>query len=126
MSINYLQVKHKDSLLKLLQKYEEMFDGTLGKYTDSDYAIELQKEAKPYHTQPILIPNIHDPVLSKKVDKFINLEVLKKINNSQSKVPTFIIPKINGIVRLITYSRELTQTIKTKPFPIPKHSTTIT
>ena len=32
----YLKVKHKSSLLKLRQKYEKIFDRTLGKYTCSD------------------------------------------------------------------------------------------
>ena len=37
MNLNYLKDKHKNSSLELLQKYEEMFDGTLGKYTGSYY-----------------------------------------------------------------------------------------
>ena len=31
MNLNYLKDKHENSLLELVQKYEEMFDGTLGK-----------------------------------------------------------------------------------------------
>ena len=31
MNLNHLQHKHKKSLLELLQKYDCMFDGTLGK-----------------------------------------------------------------------------------------------
>ena len=30
MNLNYLKDKHKHSLLEMLQKYEELFDGTLG------------------------------------------------------------------------------------------------
>ena len=41
MSLDYSKAKHENSLLKLLQKYEEIFDGTLGKYAGSDYTIEL-------------------------------------------------------------------------------------
>ena len=36
---NYLKVKHKNFLLELLQKYKEIFDGTLGKYTGYDYLV---------------------------------------------------------------------------------------
>ena len=36
----------------LLQKYKTMFDGTQGKYTSTDYTIELNKDAKPYHANP--------------------------------------------------------------------------
>jgi len=53
---NYLKDKHRNSLLELLQKYKNMFDGTLGKYTGSDYVIELKEDAKPYHAKPFPIP----------------------------------------------------------------------
>ena len=49
--------------------------------------------------------------LKKKVDRLIKIGVLKKINISQWAAPTFIIPKINGTVRFISYFRELTLTI---------------
>ena len=32
MSMNYLNDWHKNHLINLLQNYEEMIDGTLGKY----------------------------------------------------------------------------------------------
>ena len=82
MSLNYFKNKHKNSLLELLQKYEKMFDETLGKYTGSDYSLELQENAKPYHAKPFPVPNIHQPTLKKEVNKLIKIGVLKKINNS--------------------------------------------
>ena len=57
MSLNYLKVKLENSLLELLQKYKNMFDGTLGKYTGSDYTVELEENAKPYHEKPFPLPN---------------------------------------------------------------------
>ena len=48
MNLNYLKGKHKNSLLELLQKYEKMFDRTIGKYTVSDYTIELKEDAKHF------------------------------------------------------------------------------
>ena len=39
MNLNYLKDKHKNSISELLQKHRTIFDGTLGKYTDSDYSI---------------------------------------------------------------------------------------
>ena len=61
---NYLKDKHKNSLLELLQKYEKMFERTLGKYTGSDYAIELKEDAKPYHAKPFSIPKIDEPTIN--------------------------------------------------------------
>ena len=41
MNLNYFRIEHEHIFLKLLQKYEEVFDETLGKCTDSDYTIQL-------------------------------------------------------------------------------------
>ena len=84
MRWNYLNVKHETSLSELLQKYEEVFDGSLGKYTGFNYTIEYQEDAKPFP-----IPIIHEPTLKKKVDWLIKIGVLKKINNSQWAATTF-------------------------------------
>ena len=73
MNLSYLKVKHKYSLLELLQNYEEMFDGTLGKYTGSNYTIELKENVKPYHAKPFPIPKIHKPTLKKELDRFIKI-----------------------------------------------------
>ena len=97
-----------------------MLDGTLGKYTGSDYTIVLKEDAKLHHAKPFPIPKIHELTLKKKVDRLIKIEVLKKINNSQWAAPTLIITKKNGTVRFISDVKELYKTIKTKPFPIPK------
>ena len=66
MSLNYFKDKRKNSSLELLQKYEEMFDETLGKYTGSDYTIELKEDAKPYHVKPLFIPTIHELTLKER------------------------------------------------------------
>ena len=92
INLNYLNKKHKNSLLELLQKHKNMFDGTLEKYTGSNYTIEIKEYAKPYHVKPFPIPNIHKLTLKKKVNRSINIGVLNKIDNSQWAAPTFIIP----------------------------------
>ena len=43
-----------------------MLDGTLDKYTGSDYTIELKEDAKPYHAKPFPIRKIHELSLLKK------------------------------------------------------------
>ena len=65
MNLNYLKDKHKYYLLEIIQKYEKIFDGTLGKYTGSNYTVELQEDAKPCHAKPFPIPNIHKPIIKK-------------------------------------------------------------
>ena len=83
MNLNYLKDKHRNSLLELLQQYKNMFDGTLDKYTGSDYTIELKEDAKPYHAKPFPIPKVQKLNLKREVNRLIKIGVLKKINNSQ-------------------------------------------
>ena len=44
-----------------------MLNGTLGKYTGSDYTIELKEYVKPYHARPFPIPKIHKLTLKKRL-----------------------------------------------------------
>ena len=41
MNLNYLKMNHNNSILKLLQKHKEIFDGTLCKYKGSDIAVSI-------------------------------------------------------------------------------------
>ena len=50
-SQSHLSREEQDKLEKLLQKYEILFDGTLGRWTQPDYHLELKSGAKPYHAK---------------------------------------------------------------------------
>ena len=64
--------------MESLQKYETMFDGTIGKYTGFDFTIDLLKEdAKHYHKKPSPIPNIHKTPLKKEVNRLIKNRSIK-------------------------------------------------
>eukprot|EP00957_Ditylum_brightwellii_P185412 14118194-Ditylum_brightwellii.AAC.1 len=47
--------QHKQ-FAKLLGKFEELFDGTLGTWKNTKYNIELKPGATPYHGRPYSIP----------------------------------------------------------------------
>lgn len=110
----------KRKLLKLLRNFEEMFDGTLGTWKNSEYHIELRKDAKPYHGKPYTVPKAYEQVLRREVERLVSVGVLRKINRSEWAAPTFAIPKKNGTIRFITDFRELNKRILRKPFPLPK------
>ena len=67
-----------------------MFDRTLGEGTGSDFTIELQEKAKPYHAKTFTKLNIHKPTLKREVDRLIKIQVLWKINNSQQADPPLL------------------------------------
>ncbi len=82
------------SLNTLLNKYEPLFDGTLGKWTGEPYHIELKPDAIPYHARQYPVPKIHEQTLRKEVERLCELGVLTQINHSEWGAPTFIIPKM--------------------------------
>ena len=118
--LKYLSTEKQAKLRKLLRKYEELFDGTLGKWKGKPYHIELKKGVEPYHAKPFPIPKAYEQTLRTEVERLIKLGVLKKVNISEWATPTFIIPKKDNTVRFISDFRELNKRIKRKPYPIPK------
>ena len=117
---DYLSSEEKESLLALLKKYETLFDGTLGRWKNEQYDIELKPDAEPYHARAYPIPKSYEKTLRMEVERLCKIGVLKQVNRSEWGAPTFIIPKKDKTVRFITDFRELNKRIKRKPYPIPK------
>ena len=64
---NHISTNQKQQLLRLLQKHETLFDGTLGTWKGSTYDIELKDNVKPYHARAFNMP--------KSIEKTMKLEV---------------------------------------------------
>ena len=67
MNLNYLKDKLKNSLLELLQIYEEMFDGTLG----SKFYHRIKARCKALSYKAFSYSKIHEPILKKEVNRLI-------------------------------------------------------
>jgi hypothetical protein len=115
---SHLKLEKQQKLLALLTKFEDLFDGTLGKWNEEPVKLELKEDATPYHAQPFPIPRCHAETLKMEVDRLVEIGVLKKVNRSKWAAPSFIIPKKDGTVRFINDFRELNKRIKRKPFSI--------
>ena len=111
--------EQKNQLETLLRKYEELFDGQLGRWQGQEVKLELKEGAKPYHSRAYNIPRCHVQTLKSEVERLVQIGVLKKVNRSEWAAPTFIIPKKDGSVRFISDFRELNKRILRKPYPIP-------
>ena len=55
----HLSVPDQEKLLKLLTKFEDLFDGTLGDWETKLVSLKLKKGAKPYHDSPFWTPKAH-------------------------------------------------------------------
>ncbi len=119
-AMDYLTPEERTSLQHLMNRYETLFDGSLGTWDKTQYKIDLKKGAEPYHARAFPIPRIHLNSLKTEVERLCKIGVLKKVNRSSWAAPTFIIPKKDGSVRFISDFRELNKRIQRRPYPIPK------
>ena len=115
----HLSPDKQKQLEELLNKYVDLFDGTLGRWTHPDYKLELKPDVKPYHAKAFPVPKVHMETLKKEVERLCKVGVLKRVNRSEWAAPTFIIPKKDGKVRFISDFRELNKRIKRTPYPLP-------
>ena len=89
-------------LLELLNKYEDLFDGTLGHWVGDNYNVELQPGVTPYHARAYPIPKAYEHTLKVEVERLCKVGVLKAVNRSEWAAPTFIVPKLDKTVRFIS------------------------
>ena len=61
-----LNAEEQHHLVKLLQKYEHLFDGTLGEFNMDPISLQLiDKGVKPAHACPYTVPSAVEPQLRK-------------------------------------------------------------
>jgi hypothetical protein len=120
---SHLEYQQQQKLFDLLNKFSNLFDGTLGKWNHDPIKLELKEGATPYHAQPFPIPKCHAETLKMEVEQLVEIGVLKKVNRSEWAAPLFIFLKKDGTVRFINGFRELDKQIKRKPFQSPTFKT---
>ena len=60
-----LNGSQKASILKLLHKYETIFDGTLGDWKTDPVKLELKPDAKPVHSRAFPVPHVRKETFRK-------------------------------------------------------------
>ena len=117
----HLEASEQKQLLRLLQKYEDLFDGSLGTWKTDPIQLELKEpNVKPYHAKPYPVPHSQEKRLKEEIKRLCQYGVLRKINNSEWACPMFTISKPDGSLRSLADLREVNKVIKRKPFPLPK------
>ena len=64
-------------MLKLLPKYEKIFDGTLGHFQTDPVRFDLNLGAKSYRGKAFPIPHAPKAVFKQEVERLVELGVLK-------------------------------------------------
>eukprot|EP00957_Ditylum_brightwellii_P036772 2785172-Ditylum_brightwellii.AAC.1 len=89
----HLNKKKQKGLVALSNKFETLFDRTLGTWKSTKYNIELQEGAQPYHRRAYSRSKANEQSFRLEVEQLEKIRVLRKVNRSQWGVPTFVIPK---------------------------------
>ncbi len=117
--------------MKLLTKFEDLFDGTLSDWDTEPASLKLKEGSKPYHGRPFPTPKAHKDTLKKEVRWLCEVGVLKWQPESEWALPSFIVTNQNQTVcfvsdfrevnKLMVRSdfREVNKRIVRHPFPIP-------
>jgi hypothetical protein len=110
-----LHVEEQHQLKTLLQKYEHLFDGTLGEFNMDHMPSTLQlmdPNCKPIHARAYTVPRSVEQKLqqSKEIVRLVDIEVLEEDYSSEwsSTCPSFSILKKNrsNTIRLVTDFRK--------------------
>ena len=116
-----LDSEQKSELLKLLKKFEHLFDGTLGHWKTDPIDIKLKDpNSTPVHSKPYPVPHSQEQKLKEEIERLCQQGVMRKINRSEWAAPMFTISKPDGSIRSLADLRGLNELIKRHPFPIPK------
>ena len=111
----------KQKLLALLQKYEVLFDGTVGTWkTEPVDTVLRDPNCTPYHAKPYPVSSSQEQKLREEVDRLCKQGILIKIDRSERECPMLTISKNDGSLRSLADLRELNKRIKRHPYPIPK------
>jgi hypothetical protein len=93
--------------LKLLQKYEDLFDGSLGTWKTDPIQLELKDpNVKSYHAKPYPVPHSQKKRLKDEIKCLCEYGVLRKINHSKWACPMFTISKPDGSLGSLADLRE--------------------
>jgi hypothetical protein len=103
----------------VLQENNKIFDGNLGVYPHKKVHIDIDSNAKPVHSRPYPVPQIHLKTFKKELDHLVRICVLASQQESEWALPSFNIPKKDGRVRWISNLRQLNKVIRCKQYPLP-------
>jgi hypothetical protein len=110
-----LHVEEQHQIKTLLQKYEHLFDGTLGEFNMEQTTISLQQmdpNCQPIHERAYTVPRSVEQQLqqSKEIVRLVEIGVLEEDYSSEwvSMFQSFAILKKNGIstIRVVTDFRK--------------------
>ncbi len=117
--LTHLTADQWNDMKVLFRDFKKLFDGTLGVYPHWKFHIDLIPGAKQKHSRLHPVPRIHLAAFKKELDQLVEIGVLSPTGASKWGSPTFITPKKDNTVRLVSDLRELNKVVLHKQYPLP-------
>ena len=70
----------RNEFLKLLQRFEYFFGGTLGTWKTDPVDLDLKEDVKSIFLRPYPVPKLHEEMFKNEVERLFLLVVLKVAN----------------------------------------------
>jgi hypothetical protein len=81
--LTHLNTHQKADLLQVLQENDKIFNGTLGVYPHKKTRIDIDPNAKPVHSRPYPVPQIHLKTFKKELNHLVRIGVLAAQQDSE-------------------------------------------
>ncbi|XP_026527090.1 uncharacterized protein K02A2.6-like [Notechis scutatus] len=105
---------------QLAKDFQEVFDGSLGKYRGAPISFSLDPNIAPIHLKPRRVPFALRPKIDEQLDKLIEQGVLEPTDHARWETPIVTPVKPDGSVRICgDYKATLNRALQQSAYPVP-------
>jgi len=122
LEIGDINKSMKEELLKLLKRYQHIFDwdnDTIGRTSLINHKIIIEENTLPISHRPYRISPLEAEHLQKELNKYCKLGVISP-SNSPWAAPVILVKKKNGDYRMVIDYRKLNAKTKKDAYPLPR------
>jgi len=112
----HLDTTQQQALLGILKRHEDAFQGRAGQWNGEPIEIKLKDGVQPCWKRAYKIPQAYRELVEQEIGRLEKAGVLEKSSSpSEWGAPSFVIPKKDGGIRLLTDFRDLNKSVKRTP-----------
>ena len=121
VNIGQVNLLEHDKIKEVLDKYEAVFDGSLGCLKDAKVTLQVNEAAKPKFLKPRTVPYLLREKVEKELSRLEQLGIISPVQHSQWAAPIVPVPKSDGTIRICgDFKTTINQASVTETYPLPR------
>ena len=108
---DHMSLDERVKFERMLDKHKKLFDGKLGYYPHEKLHLQIKQGTKPVHKKPYPVPYTRQAVFKRELQNLVEDGVLRAYGMTNWASPTFIIPKENNTVCLVSNFTKLNKVL---------------